>query len=554
MFAITWLIALVVAVTGVATVPQDVAQGAGTPRGFPSSHSGYHDYAEMTAEVLAVQDAHPDLVRRFSIGTSHEGRQLWAARITRNVSAEHADRPAILFDSLHHGREHLTTEMTLSILHLLVDHHDALTPLGARIRAILKSTVVYLVFMVNPDGGEYDLSDDGSGGCPVTGFRCWRKNRQPNAGSTAVGTDINRNYGYRWGCCGGSSGTPSSDTFRGARPFSTPEADALRRFVDGQRVNGVDRIKAHITFHTTGEKILWPYGYTRTDRPSDMTVDDHDTFVAMGRAMAALNGYTPEQSSDLYVTDGDQIDWMYGEHRAFSYTFEMYPGGGTTLARFYPDDALIARETQRNHGAVLYLMERAACPQGVLGAGRSAVHCGPFSDDFEVYRGSDTDPDGTDTATDGAWERGVVQRVVHDGGTKQPLGAASGRSAFVTGRLAGSTAFEGDLDGRSTVLMRPFRLTAGVTYRVGFRGYLAHDATSDAGDGLRVSLVPASGPAAPLFALSGSASSVNAAWTSRSATFSVPLTGEYRLRLTAVDRAPASLVEAGVDDLYVTPD
>ena len=32
----------------------------------------------------------------------------------------------------------------------------------------------------------------------------WRKNRQPNAGSSAVGTDLNRNWGYRWGCCGGS--------------------------------------------------------------------------------------------------------------------------------------------------------------------------------------------------------------------------------------------------------------------------------------------------------------------------------------------------------------
>ncbi len=55
--------------------------------------------------------------------------------------------------------------------------------------------------MVNPDGGEYDLT-----GSP---YRAWRKNRQPNAGSSYVGTDLNRNYDYRWGCCGGSSGTRS---------------------------------------------------------------------------------------------------------------------------------------------------------------------------------------------------------------------------------------------------------------------------------------------------------------------------------------------------------
>ena len=41
--------------------------------------------------------------------------------------------------------------------------------------------------------------------------------------------------------------------------------------------------------------------------------------------MARRNGYKPEQSSDLYITDGDQIDWMYGVYRIFSYTWELYP-------------------------------------------------------------------------------------------------------------------------------------------------------------------------------------------------------------------------------------
>ena len=59
------------------------------------------------------------------------------------------------------------------------------------------------MFAVNPDGAEYDLDR-------LDPYRAWRKNRQPNAGSTAIGTDLNRNYGYRWACCGGSSGTKSA--------------------------------------------------------------------------------------------------------------------------------------------------------------------------------------------------------------------------------------------------------------------------------------------------------------------------------------------------------
>ena len=96
-------------------------------------------------------------------------------------------------------------------------------------------------------------------------------------------------------------------------------------------VNGVQQIKTHVTFHTDGELILWPYGYTKTDIPSDMTVDDHATFVAMGRAMARTDGYKAEQSSDLYITDGDEIDWMYGVEHIFSFTFELYPSASREL-------------------------------------------------------------------------------------------------------------------------------------------------------------------------------------------------------------------------------
>ena len=66
----------------------------------------------------------------------------------------------------------------------------------------MDSEEIYIIFDLNPDGFQYDL-----GGEP---YRAWRKNRQPNAGSSAIGTDLNRNYDYRWGCCGGSSGNPAA--------------------------------------------------------------------------------------------------------------------------------------------------------------------------------------------------------------------------------------------------------------------------------------------------------------------------------------------------------
>ncbi|HMJ80228.1 MAG TPA: M14 family zinc carboxypeptidase, partial [Candidatus Dormibacteraeota bacterium] len=188
-----------------------------------------------------------------------------------------------------------------------------------------------------------------------------------------IGTDINRNYGYRWGCCGGSSSNPAAWNYRGPSAFSTPEAQAVRDFVLSRVVNGVQQIKTHVTFHTDGELILWPYGYTKTDIPADMTADDHATFVAMAKAMAAKNGYKPEQSSDLYVTDGDEIDWLYATQHIFSFTFEMYPKSSPYAAPVYTPDELIARETARNRSALLYLIDIAWCPYAAIG--KSATYC-----------------------------------------------------------------------------------------------------------------------------------------------------------------------------------
>ena len=234
----------------------------------------------------------------------------------------------------------------------------------------------------------------------------WRKNRQANAGSAAVGTDLNRNWGYRFGCCGGSSGRASSPFYRGPSRLVGAGDARLRDLVMSRVVDGRQRIRTHITFHTAGELILWPYAYTRADLPADMTALDLRTFGALGRAMAATNGYTANQSSDLYRSDGDMIDWMYGRQRIFSFTFELYPRGGSQRARHYPPDEVIGRETRRNRDAVLYLIGKAGCPYGALGSQATRTYCGPFFDDLEVRQGWRVNAAGDDTAS--RWHDGLA--------------------------------------------------------------------------------------------------------------------------------------------------
>ncbi len=321
--------------------------------GFPAADSNYHDYAELTAVVNKVVADHPTIARKVSIGRSYEGRDLMAVKISDNVATDEAE-PEILFNSQQHAREHLTVEMAIYLLNLFTDSYGS----DSRVTNVVNTREIWIVPTVNPDGSEYDIA--------TGSYRSWRKNRQPNSGTTAVGTDLNRNWGYNWGCCGGSSGTPSSLTYRGPSAFSAPETRALRDFVNSRVVGGVQQIKANIDFHTYSQLVLWPFGYTTANTTTGMTADQYNTFATLGQRMAATNGYTPEQSSDLYITDGDSLDWLWATHKIWAYTFEMYPGSSGTGGGFYPPDEVIPTQTARNKDAVLLLSEYADCPYRVI--------------------------------------------------------------------------------------------------------------------------------------------------------------------------------------------
>ncbi|MFD6415688.1 M14 family metallopeptidase [Streptomyces sp. NPDC060194] len=326
---------------------------------FPSADARYHNYAEMSAEIdQRIAASQGRMVKRV-IGKSYQGRDIVAIKISDNAATDE-NEPEVLFTHHQHAREHLTVEMALYLLREFNEDYAT----DARIRNMIDGREIWIIPDLNPDGGEYDVA--------TGSYRNWRKNRQPNSGSSYVGTDMNRNWNYNWGCCGGSSGSTSSDTYRGPRAESAPEVKVVADFVRSRVVGGKQQIKAAIDFHTYSELVLWPYGYTYNDTGPGLTADDRNVFATVGGKMAASNGYTGQQSSDLYITDGSIPDWLWGNQKVFAYTFEMYPrsasGGG-----FYPPDEVIERETSRNRDAVLQLLENADCMYRSIG--KQAQYC-----------------------------------------------------------------------------------------------------------------------------------------------------------------------------------
>ncbi|MBK1788533.1 M14 family metallopeptidase [Prauserella cavernicola] len=307
---------------------------------FPEGDEGYHTYAELTDKLEQAASDHGDIAQLSSVGDSFEGRALHLLKISGNA-AQDEDEPEVLFTCNQHAREHLTTEMCLRIVERFTDGYGS----DPAITEFVDSREIYVIPTVNPDGAEYDIS----GG----EYQGWRKNRQDQ------GTDVNRNWGYEWGCCGGSSDDPADETYRGTEAFSSPEAKAVADFVDSRVVGGAQQITAHIDFHTYSELVLWPYGYTSDDTAEGMTPEEAKRFADVGTEMAESNGYTPQQSSDLYITDGSINDWMWGEHKILSFTFEMYPASGGGIDGFYPPDEQIGPQTERNDEAVDILLREA---------------------------------------------------------------------------------------------------------------------------------------------------------------------------------------------------
>lgn len=313
---------------------------------FPAADARYHNAAELLARLKDLNNKHADISSLVSIGKTTEGRDMWAFHINSSPEAhqtQKSNKPGAIFMGNHHAREHLSVEIPLMLIEFLLANRD-----DARIATLIDTRDLWIIPQVNPDGAEYDIANGK--------YRMWRKNRRNNHDGT-MGVDLNRNYGFKWGS-GGSSNDTDSDVYMGEKPFSEPETQVIRDFVEAHL-----NAKVLLTFHTYSELVLYPWGhkYESIEQKRDLAV-----FEKMAKTMAAWNHYTPEQASSLYIASGDTTDWAYGEHGIFAFTFELSPkdqwGGGG----FYPGAGIIDKVFNDNLKPCLYMIDVADDPYKVL--------------------------------------------------------------------------------------------------------------------------------------------------------------------------------------------
>jgi len=165
----------------------------------------------------------------------------------------------------------------------------------------------------NVDGYNYAHTSD----------RLWRKNRQTASGSSCIGTDLNRNYGYAWSG-EGSSPNPCAETYHGARAFSSPEVAAERDYL--QPYVDASRLVAFVDIHSYGGMWMSPWGYTTALPPNYSAMDS--SMRAVAAAIRTVNNRiyaTGTSARVIYVAAGGSDDFFYGDGGVIqSFTVEAF--------------------------------------------------------------------------------------------------------------------------------------------------------------------------------------------------------------------------------------
>jgi len=259
--------------------------------------------------------ANPSIATRIVVAKTYLGTDILGLKLaTSSIS-----KKTVYIHCTIHAREWITTTTCLWIIDALLDK-DTEGP------KLIEDFNWIIVPVFNIDGYDYTHTSD----------RLWRKNRFPNSGSTCAGTDINRNYAYGWGGTG-SSNQPCSETFRGSRAFSTPEAAAEWAYLSPLVDSG--SLVAYIDIHSYGAYFMSAWGYTTVLPP------DYNPMIAAMQVAAnsirAVNGrsYSYGASSRvLYISSGGTVDHFYGDGGIVqSYTIEAFGSSFTAPVSYIPD-------------------------------------------------------------------------------------------------------------------------------------------------------------------------------------------------------------------------
>ncbi|MGH2953295.1 MAG: M14 family zinc carboxypeptidase [Solirubrobacterales bacterium] len=308
-----------------------------TQRAARQARNGFNVYRDFDSEggirdeLYRFARQNRALARLHVLGESHEGREIIAIQLTQGRKGQMGSgKPAVLYQGTAHAREWISTEVSRRLMHWYADRW----PRDPEIRRLLKETELWFIPVVNPDGYQYTFDTE----------RLWRKNLRDNDGDGQItgldGVDLNRNFPEHWNYDDeGSSSQLSSETYRGPEPASEPETQANIAIFDQ-----ID-FEFAISYHSFGQLLLYPQGW-QVQTPSA----DDPIYVALTGTddEPAVEGFDPDVSAELYITNGEFTDWAHGERDVLAWTPELSEGCDGCGFVFPDDEQLVQEEFEKN--------------------------------------------------------------------------------------------------------------------------------------------------------------------------------------------------------------
>ncbi len=339
------------------------------------SFDKYVRYQELTRLLKQYAREYPRLLRLESIGTSHEGREVWLITATNFKTGPDTEKPAVWVDGNIHASEVAASAAALYHLHSLVSKYGV----DKQVTQAMDTRAFYIVPRVNPDGAELALADhpkvirsstrpypydedpidglleediDGDGRILLmripdpngtwkrhpteprlmvrrdpaeTGGKYYRllpEGRLKNYDGLEIqvrepkeGLDLNRNFPVAWR-------HEAEQTGAGPYPVSEPEVRNLVDFIVKH-----PNITSVVTFHTFSAVLLRPYD----DRPDEaFPAEDLWTYQKIGEKGTKLTGYAniavfhDFRYHPKTVTTGAFDTWMYDHLGVFAWTVEIW--------------------------------------------------------------------------------------------------------------------------------------------------------------------------------------------------------------------------------------
>ncbi len=292
---------------------------AGLPAGASiPGYACYRTVEETESAMWDVATAYPGLATVIDIGDSWErdepggmpGYDIICLRLTNSAVA--GPKPVVAVVAAVIPKDLASAELAMRFGEYLTGAYGA----DADATWILDYHEIQIIVIANPDGrkmaetGLYWYKNTNSDYCsPTSNYR---------------GANLDCNFPFMWGCCGGSSGDPCDALYRGPGAASEPETQAvlyyLKYILADSRPSDLTTPAPDTTMgividlKSYGGTLVWSWGFSASNAPN------HAALQTLGRKLADLNGYIPQRLVDFWPADGTLLDFAYGELGVAAYS------------------------------------------------------------------------------------------------------------------------------------------------------------------------------------------------------------------------------------------